>query len=72
MCNFPMHMTARMDEREHFLMVHGDCVSEGCYAMTDPMIEEIYVLVERALGAGQVDVPVHIFPFKMTPRTHGS
>jgi murein L,D-transpeptidase YafK len=49
-----------------FLMVHGDCVSEGCYAMSDPMIEEIYVLTERALDAGQLDVPVHIFPFKMT------
>jgi len=50
-----------------FLMVHGDCVSEGCYAMTDPLMEEIYVLVERALMAGQTEVPIHIFPFRMTP-----
>ena len=50
-----------------FLMVHGDCVSEGCYAMTDPLMEEIYVLVERALMAGQAEVPIHIFPFRMTP-----
>lgn len=49
-----------------FLMVHGDCRSEGCYAMTNPMIEEIYVLVERALLAGQTEVPIHAFPFKMT------
>ena len=49
-----------------FIMVHGDCVSEGCYAMTDRKIEEIYVLVERALIAGQREVPVHVFPFKMT------
>jgi len=49
-----------------FLMVHGDCVSRGCYAMTDPVMEEIYVLVEQALLAGQAEVPVHIFPFRMT------
>ena len=23
-------------------MVHGNCVSDGCYAMTDEKIEEIY------------------------------
>jgi murein L,D-transpeptidase YafK len=47
-------------------MVHGDCASEGCYAMTDMLIEEIYLIVERALQAGQTEVPIHIFPFKMT------
>ena len=49
-----------------FLMVHGNCVSIGCYAMTDPGIEEIYGMVEAALAAGQPSVQVHIFPFKMT------
>ncbi len=49
-----------------FLMVHGNCVSIGCYAMTDAKIEEIYGLVEAALGKGQKFVPVHIYPFKMT------
>jgi murein L,D-transpeptidase YafK len=49
-----------------FLMVHGNCVSIGCYAMTDAKIEEIYALVEKALKKGQKSVPVHIYPFKMT------
>ena len=49
-----------------YLMVHGDCISEGCYAMTDPNIEELYVLVERALLNGQTEVPIHAFPFRMT------
>ncbi|MGI9414597.1 MAG: L,D-transpeptidase family protein [Hyphomicrobiales bacterium] len=49
-----------------FLMVHGNCVSIGCYAMTDPGIEEIYGMVEAALDKGQPAVPVHIFPFRMT------
>jgi len=48
------------------LMVHGDCVSIGCYAMTDEKIEEIYTLVENALDRGQEAVDVHIFPFRMT------
>ena len=50
-----------------FLMVHGDCVSIGCYAMTDAAIEEIYLIVEAALTAGQPAVPVHTFPFRMHP-----
>ncbi len=49
-----------------FLMVHGNCVSIGCYAMTDKKMEEIYALVEAALKKGQKFVPVHIFPFTMT------
>jgi murein L,D-transpeptidase YafK len=48
-----------------YLMVHGNCRSIGCYAMTDEKIEEIYGLVDAALQNGQPYVPVHIFPFKM-------
>lgn len=47
-----------------FLMVHGRCVSIGCYAMGDPAIEEIYTLVAAALAGGQREVPVHAFPFR--------
>ena len=32
-----------------FLMVHGNCRSIGCYAMTNDGIDEIYRLVEEAL-----------------------
>lgn len=48
------------------VMVHGNCKSVGCFAMTDRGIEEIYGFVEAALRAGQKEVPVHIFPFRMT------
>lgn len=50
----------------NYLMVHGDCVSIGCYAMTDEGIEEIYTLLAGALNAGQPYVRVHVFPFPMT------
>jgi murein L,D-transpeptidase YafK len=46
-----------------FLMVHGNCVSIGCYAMGDDAIEEIYTLMEAALRKGQKNIDVHAFPF---------
>ena len=49
-----------------FLMVHGDCVSIGCYAMTDEGIEEIYALAEAALDNGQSAFWVHAFPARLT------
>lgn len=47
------------------LMVHGDCTSIGCYAMTDNGMDDIYRIVEAALAYGQESVPVHIYPFRM-------
>ena len=49
-----------------YLMVHGDCVSIGCFAMTDESIEEIWTLMKAAFDGGQDEIPVHIFPFEMT------
>ncbi len=49
------------------LMVHGNCVSIGCYAMTGPYIDEIYTLANAALAAGQPFFRVHSFPFKLEP-----
>jgi murein L,D-transpeptidase YafK len=48
------------------LMVHGKNVSIGCYAMTDPVIEEIYLIASAALAAGQRQFLAHCFPFRMT------
>jgi murein L,D-transpeptidase YafK len=49
-----------------YILVHGGCTSTGCYAMTDPVMEEIYALGEAALRQGQWHIPVHVFPFRMT------
>jgi murein L,D-transpeptidase YafK len=50
------------------LMVHGNCVSIGCYAMTDPMIEEIYwALHAYFLKLPAAKVQVQAFPFALTP-----
>ena len=47
------------------LMVHGSCVSIGCYAITNPGIEEIYAIADAAFRNGQRFFRVHIFPFEM-------
>lgn len=49
----------------NFLMVHGNCVSIGCYAMGDAAIEQIYTLAEAALRGGQAAFEVHAFPFRL-------
>ena len=49
------------------LMVHGNCKSAGCYAMTDALIEEIYALARESFTGGQEAFQVQAFPFRMTP-----
>ena len=49
------------------LMVHGDCSSRGCYAMTDEQISEIYTLGRESFFGGQRAFQVQAYPFRMTP-----
>ena len=49
-----------------FILVHGGCTTIGCFAMTDPIMEEIFTLSEAALAHGQDRIHVHVFPFRMT------
>ena len=48
------------------LMVHGDCSSRGCYAMTDEQILEIYALARESFFGGQSAFQFEAFPFRMT------
>jgi murein L,D-transpeptidase YafK len=50
------------------LMVHGSCISIGCFAMTDRSMETIYTLADAALRNGQPFFRVHIFPFRMNQK----
>jgi len=63
---FPNAFDRELGRTGSFLMVHGGCSSVGCYAMTDAQIDEIYAVVEAALDAGQREVDVSIFPFRLT------
>jgi murein L,D-transpeptidase YafK len=63
---YPNAYDRRQGSTGNAVMVHGDCKSVGCFAMTNSGIDEIYGIVEAALRNGQREVPVHIFPFRMT------
>ncbi|MGA0562691.1 L,D-transpeptidase family protein [Ancylobacter sp. VNQ12] len=48
------------------LMVHGDCSSRGCYAMTDEQIQELFTLGRESFKGGQRSFQVQAYPFRMT------
>ena len=37
------------------ILVHGGCSSVGCFAMTNAVIEEIYLFTEQAVSGGQTE-----------------
>lgn len=63
---YPNALDRALSRNGDFIMVHGDCKSVGCFAMTDGYIEEIYAFARDAFQSGESAVPVHIFPFRMT------
>jgi murein L,D-transpeptidase YafK len=63
---FPNAFDRAMGRTGSYILLHGGCTSIGCFAMTDPVMEEIYKLVDQAFGNGQDRVQVQIFPFRMT------
>ena len=48
------------------IFIHGGAVTIGCMPITDAGIEEVYLLAVQARAAGQLAIPVHIFPFPLT------
>jgi len=65
---FPNAFDRAHERTGSFLMIHGNCVSIGCYAMTNEGIEEIYVLANEAFKNGHTSFDVHVFPFRMTAK----
>jgi len=63
---YPNTFDRAYDRTGSALMIHGNNVSIGCFAMTDAKIEEIYALADAALSNGQKFFRVHCFPFRMT------
>lgn len=49
------------------IFIHGGCRSEGCLAMTDEGINELYWMALTARAMGQQQIPVHIFPARFGP-----
>ena len=47
------------------IYIHGGCLSDGCLAMTDDGIRELYWMGVQARAVGQQRIPVHIFPSRL-------
>ncbi len=65
---FPNQFDRSYGRTGSHLMVHGDCSSRGCYAMTDEAIAEVYAIAREALQGGQESFQVQAYPFRMTAR----
>lgn len=63
---FPNAFDRALNRDGSYILMHGGCSSVGCFAMTNPVIGEIYGLANAAIKNGQRHVPVHVFPFRMT------
>jgi murein L,D-transpeptidase YafK len=64
---FPNALDRQMSRTGSYILIHGGCGSVGCFAMTNPVIEEVFSLASAALNKGRQDaVQVHVFPFRMT------
>jgi murein L,D-transpeptidase YafK len=49
------------------IMIHGDCWSVGCHAMTDEQISEIYSLARESFLGSRQSFQVQAYPFRLTP-----
>ena len=56
---YPNAFDRAMERTGSYILVHGGCSSTGCFAMTNPQMEEIYRLSERGPEAGSA---VHSHP----------
>jgi hypothetical protein len=48
------------------IFIHGGCKTLGCIAVTDEAIKELYWIAVEARSGGQLRIPVHIFPARLT------
>ncbi|MCR6732632.1 MAG: murein L,D-transpeptidase [Afipia sp.] len=63
---FPNEVDRAHGRSGRHLMVHGECTSSGCYAMTNDGMAEIYALAREAFAGGQKGIQVQALPFRMT------
>jgi Uncharacterized protein conserved in bacteria len=50
------------------IFIHGSCVTVGCLPITDDQIKELYIFCVEAKNNGQKQIPVHIFPAKLSDK----
>ena len=65
--NYPNHSDRILSDKSDpggDIYIHGSCVTTGCIPITNPQIEELYIIALHAHNAGQDYIPVHIFPIR--------
>ena len=53
---FPNALDRQYQRTGSYILIHGGCGSVGCFAMTNPVIEEIFSLSQAALKGGQEEI----------------
>ena len=48
------------------IFIHGGCETIGCIPITDNFIKELYIICVEAKNNGQKDIPIHLFPARLT------
>src|SRR5688500_9352186 len=70
--NYPNERDRAANKAGHNLggqiFIHGGCKSEGCLAMTDEGIKELYWIALTTHANGQERIPVHIFPMRFSDK----
>lgn len=67
--NYPNDSDLILSDKENpgsDIFIHGGCQTVGCIPIGDEKIRELYLLAHFAKESGQTQIPVHIFPFKIT------
>ncbi len=67
--------TGKDNKAGNDIYIHGNCVTIGCIPLSDEKIKEVYLIAIEARNGGQKDIPVSIFPFKLTEdnlKKHGA
>jgi murein L,D-transpeptidase YafK len=63
---FPNSFDKANNRDGSLLLIHGDCSSSGCYAMTDEQMGEIYSLARDSL-LDRPSFQIQAYPFRLTP-----
>lgn len=73
--NYPNSSDKILGEKRNLggdIFIHGSCVTIGCMPITDELIKELYILAVEAKNSGQQNIPVYIFPAKLTTENYNN
>lgn len=59
---------ANKDNPGDDIFIHGNCVTLGCLPITDDKIKELYIFCVEAKNNGKANIPVTIFPSRLSDK----